>query len=352
MQDDKKDINKSADERRLAEAMDWVVRLENPDAPGDARTAFEEWTTDDPANKAAFESALETWDLMAAAELIADGTIAPEPHSLAPVGALQMHRSWPAMALIAATLLILVSTVFFKPETVVIPPSDPQTTDLLVVKEEHTTPVGRTLKVSLADGSELALNTATKIKVSYTKNERRLDLEQGEIQVDVASDENRPLRVFAGSLVAEAVGTRFVVRKANGQTTVTLSEGIVQVLDSDAGQDNERFLHPGQMVVWDKVTGLGRVEDANIESETAWTRGLLIFEGARLDIVLAELNRYLTWQYELSDADLGALQVTAVFQIDSLDEAILVIRTQFQLQELAVSENRVMLSRSPPTRPR
>ena len=54
------------------------------------------------------------------------------------------------------------------------------------------------LEVTLADGSQVTLNTGTQLRVSITEHERRAELASGEAYFEIAKDPSRPFVVKAG----------------------------------------------------------------------------------------------------------------------------------------------------------
>ncbi|MET0497256.1 MAG: FecR domain-containing protein, partial [Steroidobacteraceae bacterium] len=83
--------------------------------------------------------------------------------------------------------------------------------------------------IDLDDGSVVALNGQSQMRVEFSADARDLYLEKGQGIFRVRHDKSRPFRVHAGTTVVEAVGTQFDVRVADDQTIVAVVEGIVQL---------------------------------------------------------------------------------------------------------------------------
>ena len=86
-------------------------------------------------------------------------------------------------------------------------------------------------RVVLADGSDLELNADTRLRVSLTPHERRVDLAAGEAHFTVAPNPARPFTVSAGGVAVRAVGTAFNVRLATTAVEVLVTEGKVSVAE-------------------------------------------------------------------------------------------------------------------------
>jgi transmembrane sensor len=93
----------------------------------------------------------------------------------------------------------------------------------------YETPIGGTASIPLRDGSNVTLNTASKIRVALTDRERRIELRNGEAFFDVAKDSTRPFIVDTGDRHIVAVGTKFSVRRDGHAVAVIVTEGKVRI---------------------------------------------------------------------------------------------------------------------------
>src|SRR5690606_6030511 len=89
--------------------------------------------------------------------------------------------------------------------------------------EEYITYVGEQRLVQLEDGSQVRLNTNTRIQVSYSRQTRRIDLLQGEAYFDVSKDPQRPFEVIANHSIVRALGTEFNVSLLNSAVAVDVA---------------------------------------------------------------------------------------------------------------------------------
>src|SRR6185369_14152926 len=100
---------------------------------------------------------------------------------------------------------------------------------------DYATAVGEQRNVPLADGSILAINTASQVQVvSLGRDSRELRLVRGEAHFMVAHDPTRPFRVSAAGHVVQAIGTAFDVQLLDGGgLEVIVSEGHVKLLSGN-----------------------------------------------------------------------------------------------------------------------
>lgn len=174
--------------------------------------------------------------------------------------------------------------------------------------EQYLTPVGQRQALHLADGSEVLLDAASELRVSWHLLSRRSELVRGQALFAVAPRVYRPFLVEAGPAAVRVVGTRFNVSRLASEVLVTVEEGRVAVRAGDAA----RVLAAGQQV----RVGEGRIGPlARVDARQvmAWRTGELVFESTPLADVLRVLQRYHSAPIRLADAELGRLPVSGVF---------------------------------------
>jgi transmembrane sensor len=290
----------------------WATRRQmNPERFGeDARFAV--WLAD-PRNA-------QAWDeIDSRVDLIGNFAAQPEIREMREA-ALDMVRTrrparrryWIAGVAMAASLAA--GIVWFDAATTIGPPVQ-QTT----IGNRYTTKIGERREITLPDGSRVALNTGSILDVQYSRDRRDVRLLAGQALFHVAKDKGRPFVVAAGNRLITATGTAFDVKvKKGGAVAVLLVEGHVRV---DAAKpaglarlipwiDREE-LEPGQRLV--AADGGMVVASGDIERETAWNRGVVIFRDDRLADAVVEINRYSTTRLVVEDPKVGDLLVSGVF---------------------------------------
>jgi transmembrane sensor len=149
-----------------------------------------------------------------------------------------------------------------------------------------STPKGRQYKLTLPDGSEVWLNAASSIRypIAFTGRERKVEL-QGEAYFEVKKNARQPFVVDAGNKAQiEVLGTSFNVSAyANEkELNTTLIDGSIKV--------NGTIVKPGQQArIIDNVR---IINNADTEKVMAWQRGFFNFEGASLEEVMRQLERW------------------------------------------------------------
>ncbi|TAJ84773.1 FecR family protein [Reyranella sp.] len=303
-----------------AEAATWVIRLGRGPLPDDERHEFDRWLGEDYRHRAAFERARSTWAELgelrrAPGKLLDDVTSSPQPSFVPSAG----RRLTPAVMrrAMAAMVLVIVGMglgLFWF--------GDP----LLLLEADYRTLPGENRSVTLADGSLVQLNAASALVVRFDGRERRVELLAGEAYFTVAprtENETRPFVVVAANGTATALGTEFLVDRDREGADVTVVEHQVEISATTTREKRASIvLSPGQSVRYDRTSGIGNAREVNLQRATAWRRGELVFDKARLSDVVAELNRYRRGRIIISDGSLADRRVSGFFRTDELDGAL------------------------------
>lgn len=276
----------------LDEAAEWYVRRDGGPLSAAEQADFERWISD-PANRAAYAEIDAAWRDVAAL---------PRPAVASAYTSSPRRSLWRGIrqqALAAAAAIVLIVGVGYG-------------LDLpMRLQADAYTATGQTRTVTLSDGSNVVLNTASAIAIDYSTGARRIRLLRGEALFTVAKDASRPFLVDADTGEARALGTAFAVRREDESVSVTVLESRVGV-SYRAGQSPVVELSPGETVRYSSA-GVGAVRSVDASAETAWRRGKLIFVDKPLGEVIAELNRYHAGRIQIADSSISAHPVSGVF---------------------------------------
>lgn len=206
----------------------------------------------------------------------------------------------------------------------------------------HSTAVGEQEVVRLADGSEVRLDTDTRIRVRFAGSERHILLEQGQALFVVAHDPARPFRVSAGETVVTALGTTFDVRREAAGARVTLVVGSVAVTNAAGTRPRNWRLAPGEQVRTAEPNTTPQAVDTEIE--TSWSEGRLVFRSTPLAEAVAEVNRYLPRKIVLDPGPDAAVAVNGVFTAGDRDAFVAAATDLFGLRAREQADGSVRLT--------
>ncbi len=194
-----------------------------------------------------------------------------------------------------------------------------QHTSLENVWADYKTAVGQRRNLTLADGSQIQLNTDTAIDVTFDAKQRLIRLRSGEILIQTGKlGDPRPFIVETDDGRVQALGTRFSVHQLPGATRVGVLEDRVGIQPADVSAA-ARILQAGEGADFDR-RHIGLVQPF-ASSQVAWSKGQLIVLNARLGDVVDELQRY---RRGVLHCDAGArnLRVSGTFRLDSTDAVL------------------------------
>ncbi len=284
-----------------AEAVAWLFRLQDDDRNAHTDAAFQAWLKVDPVHAAAFQQVTEVWEILPGATAYQRQ---PANDRVARKTQPRRHVVAGMAAAIAAAAVVFGGSYLWSGRT-----------------ETYETGVGQQEVVTLKDGSQLALNTDSKVLVSYRVHQRHLELVRGEAMFDVAHNAQRPFTVLAGREQVKALGTAFVVRREPNHLWVTLVRGKVElsnrVASADGGSDYrpQVILAPGERATVDGAGNL-LVDRPSVSAMVAWRQGEVVFKDTTILEAANELNRYGATKIVVTDADVARTRVSGLFKIN------------------------------------
>jgi transmembrane sensor len=286
------------------QAADWIVRRSRGlDAAEEAE--FRRWCAS-PANARAVRQLSSLWKDLDVLQSLT--SVFPDPP--APPLKARDRRPMAVAATVVLALAVAGGLVLQRQLS-----SPPAAHAVAVVPEaaDYATAVGEQRNVPLADGSMLAINTASLVQVvSLGRESRELRLVRGEAHFTVARDPQRPFRVNAAGHIVQAVGTAFDVQLlADGGLEVIVTDGHVKLL---SGSGTVGDLESGQAMRIDPdgASQIVRLDADALGARLAWRNGMLSFDGQTLAVALDEFSRYTTTRFSL-DPSLQAVRIGGYF---------------------------------------
>jgi transmembrane sensor len=317
--------------KALAEASAWIVTLHGPDRTAAVERGFQRWLAESSVHQYAFEHATETWSKTRATvrrsahvDVSAPQRVAEQP---------PRKSSSVVLAMAASLIIAIVGAAIYTQQTGL------------------ETGIGERRTVVLDDGTQVTLNTATRIFVDYDKQQRRVRLDSGEAFFEVAKHPQWPFVVTAGDRKVTALGTAFLVRRDAAKLAITLVEGKVAVSPSadesfagsaaaastregEAGATLSQsaradanlhepealavrtvnlILTPGERVIFAQREA--PVLDRPVVGRlTAWQQGLVNIDDLTLAQAVAEMNRYSKLQLVVA-GPAAQIRVSGVFRV-------------------------------------
>lgn len=192
---------------------------------------------------------------------------------------------------------------------------------------------------TLPDNTVVHLNAESVLSTRYGLFQRRVELARGQASFIVAPG-RRPFEVRAAGLRIRDIGTTFDVSLRREQARIEVAEGRVQVA-SDTDEDRLLAdLRAGQSAgidYRDHVVSIGREDVATM---TAWWQRRIVFRDEPLRDVADRFNRLNAVRLQVDDAAAGALRLTGNLSADDL-ESLRVFLDEQPTLTTTVSANRI-----------
>jgi transmembrane sensor len=207
----------------------------------------------------------------------------------------------------------------------------------------YRTAPGERRVVTLTDGSQVALDSNSEVKVRLGRHARELILTAGQARFDVAHDVLRPFSVEANHHEVLATGTSFNVELLGPDLVVTLIEGHVVVLPPRQTPELANMLDAGEQLVLSPLTP-PRISRVNVDHTVAWETGALVFDNEPLEKVIRRISRYGGPAIVISDAATSNLKVSGVFREGDIRGFLDTVVTYFSLQAEPQPDGSIRLS--------
>ncbi|MGE5562075.1 MAG: FecR family protein [Bacillota bacterium] len=308
------------------EAANWLARLQSGRDP-DVERKFEQWRAD-PRHAEAFERVHRSYEqagLLRHSPIAAAGQLQPTPS----------EPEWklrPALAAAAAVVLLIPISVLL-----VRGGSPFGGTDAVMLM----TRVGEIRQVTLADGSRVTLDTATRVDVDIGRSRRSAHVRSGRARFQVAAS-NIPFVIETATSKVTTQHGMVDVEQVGQTSRVDVLAGAADIRGSGAGQASSTALSAGQAVTV-RPEGLG--QKAALSTGPDWTRGMLQFDGTPLPDAVALANRY-SERHIILAGDLPALKVTGAFRAGDTVGLAKALAAAFDLSFQRSADGNLLLSRN------
>ena len=253
-----------------------VIRYLRGEASWKERIQVMEWVEESESNREEFMAMRKIYDASLMDENTGAGNRSDRRHSGRTV---RLLKTFAAMA--AAASLAVGVTYFLMSDG---------TGEENILVQSFIAPEGHRTEAVLTDGTEICLNSGSRLDIlSSGDGERRVRL-AGEAYLDVAHDDARPFVVETSRMEVRVLGTSFDVSTYGDVHSVVLVEGSVEV--ENTGSNEKTVIKPDQMYRYDGSIGESRVEQVYAASMTTWKDGYLDIRNMTVQELFIQLERY------------------------------------------------------------
>jgi len=218
---------------------------------------------------------------------------------------------------------------------------------LYVTKPQETTyatDIGASKRLTLADGSQIELNTDTVVRIGRDGDTRKVWLDRGEAYFQIKHDPARPFVVMANGHRLLDIGTKFLVRRGQDKLQVSVLEGKVQY-DPKPGSPAATLLASGDVLTATRGSvSIDRAGATEIANALGWRSGVITLDNTTLADAASEFNRYSRRHIVIADPDAAKLRIMGTFQAGNADAFVMVAQDIFKLH-VKRNQDEIIISR-------
>lgn len=204
----------------------------------------------------------------------------------------------------------------------------------------YQTAYGQTTDVYLEDGSKVALNSNSKLRIprfGFDDEVRNVDLEgEAEFLVSHTIDHKRFVVKTSDQFQVEVLGTTFSVFARPRGTKVALKSGSVRI---DYSQNNERkevMMEPGDLAVVDRAGAVKLEKKQDTNTFATWKEQRYIFNSTSVREIVAMIDENFGQKVKLSNAEMAQRTITGNFKTKNADE---LLKTVSEVLDMKIEQN-------------
>lgn len=183
---------------------------------------------------------------------------------------------------------------------------------------------GQRTVVPLPDSSVAILGPASTLRYAFNRGARDVVLD-GMAEFRVVHDTTRRFTVRAGNAVVTDIGTEFVVRAYESDSTVrvAVTSGIVSFASATSPDGGGRILlRANEVGEFEKNGRPEIVRAADASQDSAWVGGRLAFDNEPLGRVAVELSRWFDVNVRVASPALARRRVSGIYAQPALSHVL------------------------------
>ncbi len=211
-----------------------------------------------------------------------------------------------------------------------------------------TIPRGGQFHLKLSDGTEVWLNSESKLKfpVAFVEGTtREVELIYGEAFFDVSpSTEHKgaKFKVLNKDQEVEVLGTEFNIKayKDEDKIYTTLVEGKVTVSNSSS----KKYLIPNQQLIINLKNGDMTINAIDAYNEVLWTKGIFSFKGKTLKEIMTVMSRWYDVEVVFQNTELEKVRFNGVLsKNDNIKEILTIIKKTNFINEYEIKDKKIII---------
>ncbi|WP_052823316.1 FecR family protein [Neotamlana sedimentorum] len=211
-----------------------------------------------------------------------------------------------------------------------------------------TIPYGKHFEISLSDGTKVYLNAGSSLKypVHFIHGHERKVFLNGEAYFDVEKDAKHPFIVNSGEMNVRVLGTEFNLSSYPEDKNIktVLVEGAVSVYNAKDTYTprSSTKLNPGFKASFNKGSKTVSIKKADLDMETAWVKGKIIFRRTLFSDIIKKLERQYNVSIENNNPEIGNQRFAASFDNETIEEVLESFNANFNI-DYTINENKIII---------
>ena len=218
------------------------------------------------------------------------------------------NRLW----LIAASIILLVTSGWLLREPILF--------------KTYQTGYGQTTDIYLEDGSKVALNANSSLRIprfGFQGKVREVRLEgEAEFSVSHTIDHKRFVVKTAREFQVEVLGTTFSVFARPRGSKVALTSGSVRIDYASNNTQRNVMMEPGDLAFLDKTGKVQLEKKQDVKTFAPWKEQRYVFDGTSVGEIAAMIEENFGQQVSLSDSTLASRTITGNFKTKDAEELL------------------------------
>lgn len=212
-----------------------------------------------------------------------------------------------------------------------------------------TIPRGAQYFIKLSDGTQVWLNSESKLKYPVTFKEgepRNVELVYGEAYFDVSSSTNHngaTFQVVNKGQNVEVLGTEFNIKAYKDETNIytTLVEGKVAITYN---KDRKKYLVPNQQSNYNIKTNELSMSTIDVFYEISWKDGVFSFENKSLKEIMKVLSRWYDIEVDFQNKNAANSEfIGSLSKNQSINEILSTIKNFGIIKEYKIENKKVTI---------
>lgn len=209
-------------------------------------------------------------------------------------------------------------------------------------------PYGNQSRVVLSDNTVVWLNAGSRLVYpTVFKDKTREVLLFGEAFFEIAKNPEKPFVVKVSGIDIKVLGTKFNVSAYPEDNVIqtVLKEGSVAIRRNGANFfENDIVIKPNQMASFNKTSSDTKIYEADADTYTLWTKGLISFEEIEFSRVIKQVERFYNISINFSDHQKEIMRISGKLDLKRSRKEVMEYLEKVSLSRFErLNENQYMI---------